>query len=663
MASGEVKITLPPDASSEMIDRVKEAFPEAALDTVEPTADAVSKVGDAELAIAQAVEQAPRFGESLSTWSSSLPGGGLVTILSILAIILAAYAVEIVVRSATRRWNTMPVEGDAIPFQQRLVGAGSWFAARLLSLVVFVIAARIVGRLVLPSDEGIREIGLGLLEAVLFARLYIGLNEALLAPKTPNRRLMGFDDADAAFVMRAGIIVAVVAGLIRALRSIIMSAGGEGPEVAAPLLVLVFANCGIAIWYFLRIREPIARLVARLVKDPMREDFSWRHWFAERWHWAFMLCIVLDTLLKAIGVLGLLGSGAASGAGPVILVLALTVLIVAGLAVWRREREAEGSADWTIGLFVLVEGLAIVGGAILLLFLWGIDPLHSQAESGIARMLPSIVETAVIIVAGIALARAVTALLQQRASDDGEEDGGDGMGSEGSRLETVVPIIRGFALAAVAITTGMMALSALGVSVAPLIASAGVIGLAIGFGAQKLVADVISGVFYLYEDAFRLGEYIVSASGKGTVERISIRSVTLRHHRGPIYTVPFSEMGTIQNHSRDFVVMKFSFAVPDDTDVEMVRKLVKKAGQQLAEDPELKDKLLAPLKSQGAISIQGRSFEIGCKFTARPGQQFIVRRKAYVILQQALREKGVELFAPTLTLENGTFSSSGAAKQ
>jgi small-conductance mechanosensitive channel len=195
-----------------------------------------------------------------------------------------------------------------------------------------------------------------------------------------------------------------------------------------------------------------------------------------------------------------------------------------------------------------------------------------------------------------------------------------------------------------------MALAAAGVNIGPLLAGAGVLGLAVGFGAQKLVADVISGLFYLYEDAFRMNEYIQTQSGKGVVENIGLRSVRLRHHRGPVFTIPFSDMGTIQNHSRDWVKIKFTFNVPVDTDVEMVRKLVKKVGVTLEQDPELEGKFLEPLKSQGAIAIAGRSFTIGCKFTSRPGQQFLIRRKAYAALQKALEEKGISLYMPQLTL-------------
>ena len=264
---------------------------------------------------------------------------------------------------------------------------------------------------------------------------------------------------------------------------------------------------------------------------------------------------------------------------------------------------------------------------------------NPEAQLDVAAITPG---------AGVPTWRAVTAILVKKEPEgDHDEAPADGHGEmavgSGDRIATIMPVLRGFALALIVLTTALTALSALGVDVGPLIASAGILGLAIGFGAQTLVTDIISGMFYLYEDAIRIGEYVESESGSGTVERISLRSATLRHPRGAVITVPFSKMGTIKNHSRDWVVMKFSFRVPADTDVEKVRKLIKNVGQQMAEDPEIKDKILAPLKSQGAIGITGRGFDIGCKFMSVPGEQFVIRRKAFVLLQRALKENGIAL--------------------
>ncbi len=115
--------------------------------------------------------------------------------------------------------------------------------------------------------------------------------------------------------------------------------------------------------------------------------------------------------------------------------------------------------------------------------------------------------------------------------------------------------------------------------IAPLIAGAGVVGVAVGFGSQTLVKDIISGMFYLLDDAFRVGEYIVSGNYRGTVEGFSLRSIKLRHHRGPVYTVPFGMLGAVENLSRDWVIDKITVGVTYDTDLDLAEE-GGQAGQQ-----------------------------------------------------------------------------------
>nr|MDJ0958916.1 mechanosensitive ion channel [Arenicellales bacterium] len=132
---------------------------------------------------------------------------------------------------------------------------------------------------------------------------------------------------------------------------------------------------------------------------------------------------------------------------------------------------------------------------------------------------------------------------------------------------------------------------------------------------------------------------------KGTVEKISVRSLRLRHHNGPLHTVPFGEIQTLTNWSRDWAIMKFEIRVPFETDVDVVRRIIKKVGIAMMEDEELAPLMLEPLKSQGVNRMDDSSFIIRCKFTSIPGQQFYIRRVAYQRIQAAFEEKGIK-FAP-----------------
>ncbi|MCB1832503.1 MAG: mechanosensitive ion channel, partial [Geminicoccaceae bacterium] len=110
-----------------------------------------------------------------------------------------------------------------------------------------------------------------------------------------------------------------------------------------------------------------------------------------------------------------------------------------------------------------------------------------------------------------------------------------------------------------------------------------------GFGAQALVRDIVSGVFFLIDDAFRVGEYIEMGELRGTVESISLRSLRVRHHRGAVHTIPFGELKSLTNYSRDWVMMKLEFRVPFDTDLKLAKKLVKQIDQELRANPDYGD--------------------------------------------------------------------------
>ncbi len=122
-------------------------------------------------------------------------------------------------------------------------------------------------------------------------------------------------------------------------------------------------------------------------------------------------------------------------------------------------------------------------------------------------------------------------------------------------------LLRKFLLVVMFVIISLMVLSSLGIDIGPLIAGAGVIGLAIGFDAQTLVKDIIAGIFFLIDDAFRVGDYIEAAGQKGMVEHISIRSLRLRNPKGMIHTIPFGGMGNVTNFSRDYIITKLDFLV------------------------------------------------------------------------------------------------------
>ncbi len=214
-------------------------------------------------------------------------------------------------------------------------------------------------------------------------------------------------------------------------------------------------------------------------------------------------------------------------------------------------------------------------------------------------------------------------------------------GGAQDRSHTLLPMLRKFIGVVMVVMVTLIVLSSIGVEIGPLLAGAGVIGLAIGFGAQKLVRDILSGIFFLMDDAFRVGEYLDAGGISGTVEQITLRTIKLRHHRGMLQIVPLGDLASITNYMRGGIVVKFDLQLPYDTDIDKVRKIIKKVGKAMLLDEELGADFIKPVKSQGVRSVGDSVMTFRVKFTARPGTHFVIRREAFKRITEALEKKGI----------------------
>lgn len=243
-------------------------------------------------------------------------------------------------------------------------------------------------------------------------------------------------------------------------------------------------------------------------------------------------------------------------------------------------------------------------------------------------------------------------LSEQDVGTTPNDSGGDSeMGGQStSRIGTLLPLVRNVFVVTIIILAIMIILSNAGVDIAPLFAGAGVIGLAVGFGSQALIRDIFSGGFFLFDDAFRKGEYIELGEIRGTVEKISLRSFQLRHHNGPLHTIPFGEIKQLTNYSRDWVMMKLPLRLTYDTDIERVRKLVKKLGQQLLEHPECGHLFMQPLKSQGVYKMEDSAMIIRIKFMTKPGDQFVTRKVVYAAIRDLFEREDIKFANKEVTV-------------
>lgn len=246
--------------------------------------------------------------------------------------------------------------------------------------------------------------------------------------------------------------------------------------------------------------------------------------------------------------------------------------------------------------------------------------------------------------------------------EDEETDDEWGGAAKRGRSYTLLPMLRKFIGSVLMVMVTMTLLSSLGVNIGPLLAGAGVIGLAIGFGAQKLVADVFSGFFYLLDDAFRVGEYLSAGSVSGTVETITLRNVMLRHHRGMLQIIPHSELGAITNFMRGGIVVKFNLDFPYDAPIDKIRKVIKKVGQKMLENEEYGKDFIRPVKSQGVREISNSVMTIRVKFTAQPGTHFVIRREAYRLITEALTAQDIHYAHRKVIVDVGDVGEGEAGK-
>ncbi len=287
--------------------------------------------------------------------------------------------------------------------------------------------------------------------------------------------------------------------------------------------------------------------------------------------------------------------------------------------------------------------------------IWGFDPTTQTGASAAAFRV--VFESTFIVLASYIGWQLFRTAVDRKLAEANREDAS----AQSKRMATLLPLLQKFIMVVLLVMIALIVLSSMGIEIGPLLAGAGVVGLAIGLGAQSLVTDIVAGVFFLIDDAFSVGDYIEVGSLRGTVESISIRSLKLRHHRGAVHTLPFGQMQSLTNYSRDWVIMKLEFRVPHDTDIALVKKLVKRIGAEMAQDPIYGADFLEPLKSQGVRRIEDNALIIGVKFMSKPGTQFVIRKDAYQRIRDAFEANGIEFANRGVTVRVESEAAGGAA--
>jgi small-conductance mechanosensitive channel len=493
------------------------------------------------------------------------------------------------------------------------------------------------GFLLFSWPPHLKHLVLGYLGAFLALRFAFVLGDLLFAPDQEQLRVVPMRSLSAAFWRRwIAVFVGWLAFGIVSIQ-LLRRLGMTEPTLQLLAYFLGIGLLGLALWAIWRPRRAPRR--GRQVARTLLATAMWAAWVAgaKPLLWAMVVVTALAVAVRA------------------------THRAVKHL--YRPPDHVEGSPEpeplstWAVVVDRGVRFLLIVAAVwTLLTWGWGIDVIElTGRDTPATRLVIGAVHAVVILLVADLLWQLARTTIDRRLHDAEASAGlhGNGHGPELSademrrrgRIRTLLPILRLMLLVVLSVMAVLMALSALGVQIGPLVAGAGVVGVAIGFGSQTLVRDIISGMFYLLDDAFRVGEYIVSGNYRGTVEGFSLRSIRLRHHRGPIFTVPFGMLGAVQNLSRDWVIDKITLSVRYDTDLDLVKRVIKQVSREIMADPALAKAIIEPPKSQGVAAMGDTGIQVQLKFMAKPGQQFTIRRAIYDRVKKAFAANGISFAA------------------
>jgi moderate conductance mechanosensitive channel len=229
----------------------------------------------------------------------------------------------------------------------------------------------------------------------------------------------------------------------------------------------------------------------------------------------------------------------------------------------------------------------------------------------------------------------------------------EGKPEELKRIETLGQVFRHTFSIIIFAITGMLLLDEIGISIGPILATAGVVGVAIGFGAQNLIRDYFNGFFILLENQVRQGDVVVVAEKGGLVEEITLRYMKLRDYSGNVHFIPHGNISTVTNMSRGFAYAVIDIGVAYREDLDEVMNIMRQVGAEIAEDPLFSGKVLAEMEMAGVDKWGESAVIIRCRIKVHPLEQWGIRREFLKRLKQKFDHFGIEIPYPHLTVYPG----------
>ena len=535
-------------------------------------------------------------------------------------------------------------ESERSARQQRLSGALSalkrlpFLFGRLLLDFVPIAAFGTTGYVLIGTGLGQPEMArlaiLVVLHGYLAARIVLAVAGMLISPASPRLRLLHISDWAASFLTRwlRRIVILAVTGFCV---SEVGLALGMYRAAADALLKLVALATHIAlVAAVLQAREP----VARRIRARHGRKGAWaatRNRLADIWHLVAIFYIVALWLVWAVelrnGYSRLLNFFAETVAVLVLSRLVAVVLLggLDRLLLGPRMAERHPGLEHRIVTYypVLRSLLMLAVGvltAVALLEAWGFAVLGWFEATGLGGR---VVSATTLIAVTVALA--VVVWEGANAGLDGQiaklRDAGQP--ARAGRLRTLLPMVRAALIVVIVLVVTLTTLSELGINIAPLLAGAGVVGIAVGFGSQKLVQDLITGLFLLLEDAMQVGDVVTLGGLSGTVEALSIRTIRLRALDGSVHIVPFSAVTTVTNQTRDYSYAVLDVSVGLNEEPEPVIAVVKKVAEEMRAEPKWGAMVLEPLDVMGVDKFIDTAWVLRARMKTLPASRWAVGRE------------------------------------
>lgn len=593
-------------------------------------------------------------------WRSSGEGAG--AIIGLLVLLLAISATYFSVLSGGQRLVRFPVAADLIArFCWRLRMVMMRFAALLAMFAVGVLVIRFLGETGFVAD-----FAHGLMRFAFIIGLYVAIGRFLLAPDPHGSALLPVERGP--WHLRNIFIYATAIAIIIESINLLVRIGTERVAIMGWLLIVTTAAGCFALWWIWNASHDIRHAIRSANPDGLG-----RRYVAALFPAANIIGVLMVWSAARMSAAAPDGEDWSTAASVLLLLIAAVPILGFGIpalidALMGRHLDDQPVTPARAAGRAMARTLAGAGTWIAviyaIIYIWSVYVAGGDPQDALQRMR-------IMAQAGLALLIGCVIWVFFKSYFDsyapktsvsllgGEEEGS---ATAHGRLHTVLPLIRDIVLGGIISLTALVILSAIGVNIGPLLAGFGVVGLAISFGSQTLIKDIVSGIFFMVDDAFRVGEYIETGRQKGTVEKIHLRSVQLRHQNGQIHTIPFGQLDAITNYSRDWATVKFEIRLDRDADIEAARKTIKKVGLAMQEDPEFGPDLIAPLKMQGIQEITDSAVVVRLKFTAKPKNPSLLQREALRRVYRALQEAGVLLASSAVVFRSpGQTGMAGAA--